>query len=173
MNYNGFCFSKENLKSNSSISHISIILCVHIKSTKQRIKALVDHIPNGHGLNHTWCIEVTCYFIFKRNMLFDHTGRAANLQNIISVFCWKNFRILSNFSVSLNLFLIRLKTVIMATSYLLWWDPLAYCTPNGNSSRFFRYYRNRKLGKNTLLPHVEERRLNVLVIKDVFEGFKL
>ena len=38
--------------------------------------------------------------------------RAANLWNIISVFCWKNFRILSNFSVSLNLFLTRLKTFI-------------------------------------------------------------
>ena len=38
--------------------------------------------------------------------------RAANLWNIISVFCWKNFRILSNFYVSLNLFLTRLKTFI-------------------------------------------------------------
>ena len=41
--------------------------------------------------------------------------RAANLQNTFSVFCWKNFCIFNNFSVSLNLFLIRLKTVIMAT----------------------------------------------------------
>ena len=49
---------------------------------------------------------------------------------------------MSNFSVSLNLFLARLKTFIMATSYLLWWDP---STPSGNSSGFFRYYRNRKL----------------------------
>ena len=38
--------------------------------------------------------------------------RAANLWNIISIFCWKNFCILSNFSVSLNLFLTRLKTFI-------------------------------------------------------------
>ena len=57
---------------------------------------------------------------------------------------WKNFRILINFSVSLNLFLARLKTFIMATSYLLWWDP---STPSGNSSGFFRYYRNRKLAR--------------------------
>ena len=42
----------------------------------------------------------------------DTLPRAANLWNIISVFCWKNFRILSNFSVSLNLFLTRLKTFI-------------------------------------------------------------
>ena len=70
--------------------------------------------------------------------------RAANLQNTSSLFCWKNFRIFYNFSVPLNLFLIRLKTVIMATSYLLWWDPLA---PSGNSSGFFRYYRNRKWGR--------------------------
>ena len=70
--------------------------------------------------------------------------RAANLQNTSSIFCWKNFRIFDNFSVSLNLFLIRLKTVIMATSYLLWWDPLA---PSENSSGFFRYYRNRKCGR--------------------------
>ena len=54
------------------------------------------------------------------------------------------FRIFDNFSVSLTLFLIRLKTVILATSYLLWWDPLA---PSGNSSGFFRYYRNRKWGR--------------------------
>ena len=38
--------------------------------------------------------------------------RAANLWNIISIFCWKIFRILSYFSVSLNLFLTRLKTFI-------------------------------------------------------------
>ena len=67
--------------------------------------------------------------------------RAANLQNTFSVFCWKNFRIFNNFSVSLILFLSRLKTV---TSYLLWWDPLA---PSGNSSGFFRYCRNRKWGR--------------------------
>ena len=40
----------------------------------------------------------------------ERDRRAANLWNIISVFCWKNFRILSNFSVSLNLFLTKLKT---------------------------------------------------------------
>ena len=31
-----------------------------------------------------------------------------------------------------------------STSYLLWWDP---STPSGNSSGYFRYYRNRKWGK--------------------------
>ena len=46
------------------------------------------------------------------DILFGSQCRAANLWNIISVFCWKNFRILSNFSVSLNLFLTRLKTFI-------------------------------------------------------------
>ena len=44
--------------------------------------------------------------------LWQNRYRAANLSNIISVFCWKNFRILSNFSVSLNLSLTRLKTFI-------------------------------------------------------------
>ena len=78
-------------------------------------------------------------------------SRAANLQNTFSVFCWKNFRILNIFSVSLNLFLIRLKTVIMATSYLLWW------APSGNSSGFFRYYRNRKLRESTCYYHVWKR----------------
>ena len=49
----------------------------------------------------------------KYTDLFGHGyTRAANLWNIISVFCWKNFRILSNFSISLNLFLTRLKTFI-------------------------------------------------------------
>ena len=74
----------------------------------------------------------------------ETVSRAANLQNTFSVFCWKKFRIFNNFSVSLNLFLISLKPVIMATSYLLWWDPLA---SSGNSSGFFRYYRNRKWGR--------------------------
>ena len=73
-----------------------------------------------------------------------HKHRAANLQNMFSILCWKNFHIFNYFSVSLNLFLIRLKTVIMATSYLLWWDPLA---PSGNSSGFSRYYQNRKWGR--------------------------
>ena len=76
--------------------------------------------------------------------------RAANLQNIISVFCWKNFRILSNFSVSLNRFLTRLKT----TSYLLWWDP---STPSGNSSGLFRYYRNRKWVMKTCYYYMWKR----------------
>ena len=63
-----------------------------------------------------------------------------------------------------------LKPFILATSYLLWWDP---STPSGNSSGFFQYYRNRKLArKQLLLLHVEERRLIVLVIKEVFGGFK-
>ena len=84
-------------------------------------------------------IEVSIEFQLK-----IYNFRAANLQNMLSVICWKNFRIFNNFSVSLNLFLSRLKTVIMATSYLLWWDPLA---PSGNSSGFFRYYRNRKWGR--------------------------
>ena len=83
------------------------------------------------------------------------------------------FHILSNFFVSLNLFHIRLKTFIRATSYLLWWEPLAYSTPSRNSSGFFQYYYTRKLRKRPmLLPHVEERRLIVLVIKEVFGSFK-
>ena len=66
----------------------------------------------------------------------------------------KKFRILSNFSVSLNLFPTRLKTFIMATSYLLWWDP---STPSGNYSGFFRYYRNRKWGKNACYYYMWKR----------------
>ena len=89
----------------------------------------------------TWTTNYTDGFLWT---VIINPYRAANLQNMFSVFCWKNFLIINNFSVSLNLFLIRLKTVIMATSYLLWWDPLA---PSGNSGEFFRYYRNRKWGR--------------------------
>ena len=95
-------------------------------------------------------------------------SRAANVQNTFSVFCWKNFHIWNNFSVSLNLFLIRLKTVIMATSYLLWWDPLA---PSENSWILSVIPEQEVEGEHMLLPRVEER-MNVLVIKEVFEGFK-
>ena len=98
-----------------------------------------------------------------------HINRAVNLQNTSSVFCLKNFLIFDNFFVSLNLFLIRLKTVIMATSYLLWWDPLA---PSGNSSGFFRYYRNRKWGRARVTSTCGREKNEFLVIKEVFEGFK-
>ena len=77
---------------------------------------------------------------------------------------------MSNFSVSLNLFLTRLKTFIMAPSYLLWWD---LSTPSGNSSGFFWYLQEQEIEpEHMLLPHVEQRRFNVLVIKDVFEGIE-
>ena len=62
-----------------------------------------------------WCRQATSHYLsqcWPRSMSPNGITRAANLWNIISVFCWKNFRILSNFSVSLNLFLTRLKTFI-------------------------------------------------------------
>ena len=100
-----------------------------------------------------WLKESNSYFCKIENFAYGEINersfsnphpRAANLQKYVFRILWKNVRIFNNFSVSLNLFLIRLKTVIMATFYLLWWDPLA---PSGNSSGFFRYYRNRKWGR--------------------------
>ena len=63
---------------------------------------LTDDLENNRA-------PLLCYFKLCASF---HSHRAANLWNIISVFCWKNFRTLSNFSVSLNLFLTRLKTFI-------------------------------------------------------------
>ena len=74
---------------------------------------------------------------------------SANVQrvDIFFVFCWKNFHMLSNFSASLNLFLIRLNIHYGNFLFTLVGPIGIFSTPSGNSSRFFSYYQNRKLRK--------------------------
>ena len=88
-------------------------------STKHADTTAVQHtqhhgntavIPRSFKMNNVEYICTKCFENFATKD--EYNFRAANLWNIISVFCWKNFRILSNFSVSLNLFLTRLKTFI-------------------------------------------------------------
>ena len=80
------------------------------------IPQLVSQLAKCHSCGRIpWNVPLLKVYVRRAHgysFLRFPDSRAANLWNIISVFCWKNFRILSNFSVSLNLFLTRLKTFI-------------------------------------------------------------
>ena len=91
---------------------------LHMPWQQKFVRSHVWHLNYIQKVLFTIHLDFDWKFVNKMDLWRLHSlftsiqCRAANLWNIISVFCWKNFRILRNFSVSLNLFLTRLKTFI-------------------------------------------------------------